>query len=158
MTRNFQQQPDRGTVTPATPQGTNSSDFQMPSDDEIQLYLNEYMRSIAFPEFVRQFFITKAKDNVTINSGDTEILIETLEDSQDAFYLPPSVTVNVSAIVDCYQTAGVVGGGIASGVQCSILKRRMTLAPDVTNVILLISNTFPPLNISYRVCRLAVLF
>lgn len=131
-----------------------------PTEQQVRDYLDLYMRTIAFPEFVRECFKTVVSDSVLLNTGDTEIFVEELQASENAVYLVPSVTIVEAGSFDCFQTAGIINSSanIAAGLQVSLLKRRIGLSPDVTNVILFLSNTYGAININYRVWRVTGLF
>lgn len=131
---------------------------QLPTETEIVSYLNDYMRTLAFPELLRYLFKIVADGTITnLATGQTDILIETLEASQHAIYLPPSVNIQENTLFDAWQTAGVTTNGttLAAGLHASILKRRQTFSPDVNEVYLHLSNSYSPIDISYRVWRVA---
>lgn len=142
----------------ASSRGQQVTFDDIPSEEEIISYLNNYVRTIAGPEIFRAIFIKKVADeNVILPTGDIYVYVETLENSQAAIYLPASIQINEDAPFDSWQTAGIINASstLAAGVNASILKRRTTNSPDTIDVYLVLSNSYAPIHVSYQVWRVA---
>lgn len=127
---------------------------ELPSEGEIVVFLNNWMKNTVYPELMRNIFRIVLDGTQVIPEGETPIPIELLQASQHAIYLPPSVISLGNFIVDVYQTTGVVGGAVAAGINASIIRRRVSpFGLNSTEVILLLSNSLEPIQVSYRVWR-----
>lgn len=100
-------------------------------------------RIVGSKTLLRQLYALKVDTEVVFGAaGDMEVLIETLQQSQPAFY-KWSILSTDPAIIDVWQTAGIILGttAIGGGVQTALLKRRSLATPleDNIDVILYIS-------------------
>lgn len=110
---------------------------------------------IGSKKLLRVLNVLKITDTIVVPPGDTEILIETLGQSQFAFY-EWDVVCQDDALIDVWITAGIVGGTVGGGVQCALLKRRNFKSPDKIDVILFISNSVGgDTTLAYKVYRKA---
>jgi hypothetical protein len=133
---------------------------EMPTEEEVVSYLANFLRNQAFPEIMRGIFTLVLDGTVEVVSGGVRILIETLEASQHAIYLPPSVMVLDNHNTDVYQTIGVGNSDqLLSGIHATIVKTRETpfvSSSDLDKVhvsLELRSKVLSNINVAYRVWR-----
>jgi len=109
---------------------------------------------------LRLLYAQKVEGIAIVPPGDVEIPIETLDQSQFAYYDWDVVCLD-DIRADIWITSGIlVGSGTATpagGVQCALLKRRNFKSPDKIDVILSISNGIggSGLTLAYKVYRRA---
>lgn len=106
---------------------------------------------------LRQLFLQKVADGVVTTVTDLQIPIETIEASQQSFYVYSVIAVNQDVVLDVWQTAQFVGQNtlFGAGVVCSILKRRTLMTPDTIDIILYISSNIDGVELAYKVYRIA---
>lgn len=133
------------------------SSLSTTSESEIVAYLNSYMITVAFPEFLRYFYKMVLDTTIEVNVGETEVLIETLDSlTEHSIYLVPSVNILENATIDCYQTAGITDSSSSvamGGLQVALLKRRVVGRLNKIDVFLYLSNGLGRMNINCRVWR-----
>lgn len=111
--------------------------------------------SIGSKLLLRLLYVKKAEGVITMPASTAYIFIETLGQSQFAFYDWDVVCLN-DDLLDVFITTGIVGGAVGGGIQCGLLKRRNFRSPDKIDVMLLIDSVIGgDVTLAYRVYRKA---